>query len=239
MSTEPVSPPPALEELNGRLKALKEHAFRQEARYRTRRNAYLIAGAALISLSIYCLAILTGLFFRLDAKAIAEIGRQEIEKQLPGGRETVKEYLSAEAPRLMRQALRSLIDLLPRLRASIVADIDERMTSITAEEEGRLVAEMEMAIRSSKAQIDEAFPQASDVEKLERLVSQVAAQFRENIKIAFDELYPKYTAEMSRIHSYLEGLRTSDSSHLTRRERHHKDLIETLLRLMAQEEPRK
>lgn len=201
-----------------------------------RRRNYLKYGLALVATCIVCFAILTNTLFQFDAQAVAELGRQQVEKQLPSGVAGLKDYLKSQAPRIVSEMLRSAMQLVPQLRVVLLQDLEERTRPIREDFEKKLVEALQDTIRSSKASIDKVGKGKSDVEKLEMLVAHISEDFQNLTLAALQELRPHYASEMNRVQSFLVDLHHKDGSELSRREKLQKELIRTLLVLMIREE---
>lgn len=239
MNETPDTPSPlSIEELQDRLGRLRIQLDEQEKRQTRRRKVFLICGFVLMGVCFFSLASLTSMASRLDAHALTQIARLELERHLPEGRENFAGYLKAEAPLVVRHTLLSMLGFLPEFRAMVVQDLDTRLTAVTAEGEALLIEEMRKSVQETRKRLDTTFPDLSDEEKLELLISQVADSFSMKMKTLLDSLYPEYVAEMQRVESFLSDLSTYDDSRLTRKERMHKELIQTLLKLMVLEKDR-
>jgi hypothetical protein len=219
------------EQLHARIQNLRHVIAHQVEKARRRRRTYLITGVCLVALSAVALGNLTRLTFALDAKALTEIGRAEVEKSLPGSREAAKALLEAEAPRLVSGVISSAIGVLPALRPMLVQEVSEKTRLSTEIFESQFVSEMQRVIQTTKSDIDQAYPEANEAERLDRLVSSVATKFNENVESSFHALYPEYSAEMERIRILLETLRTKSEKDLTPKEKLQKEIIQTVLRL--------
>jgi len=222
--------------LKERLVNLRQIISKEGTKTQKKRKTYVIMGAVLTVVSFLSLASLTNMAFKLDAHALTQIGRLEVEKHLPGGREDLTNYLSAEAPTVVRHTVESLLDLIPQLRSLLVRDLDKKLDVLTQEGETQLAEHMNTATKASKAQIDKEFPDLTDEERLTQLVSVVAADFTKNVEIVFDAIYPDFVSEMDRVQTFLDDLSSYDDSQLTQRERTQKELIQTLLKLMILEQ---
>jgi hypothetical protein len=202
---------------------------------KNKRKAYLLGGVILAIACTISMSVLTNLFFKMDAQALTQYGRQEVERQLEANRGSMKSLLESSAPQLTSQAIGALVGSVPHLRPLLTRELDARIRLVTAEFEDRLTNEMKSAIAASKENLDKEFKGLSDSQKVEKLVMMTAAQFNNNIETLLEGLYPKYSEEMNRIKDYLIMLRDKDPSKLTDREKVQKELIQTLLRLMARE----
>jgi hypothetical protein len=129
-----------------------------------------------------------------------------------------------------------MLNQLPTIRNHLVHGFNSKLDGFNADFERKTVALMDVAVREGKAELDKAFPKMSDREKLEKLVEIVARRFNEKIAFATDELYPAYKSEMDKIKSYLELLKTQDPAKLTKEDRIKKEIVETLLHLIARQE---
>ncbi len=220
-----------IEPLQARVHNLRQVLSRQVEKTLKKRKTYLTVGICLVCLSIAALGNLTRLTFALDAQALTEIGRAELERNLPGGRESMKAFLEGEAPHIVSGLIAGFTEAIPSLRPFLLEQLTEKTRTITQSFEEQLAQEMKSFIRSSKEDIDQELPGATDVEKLEKLVAVVAAKFEENVSSSFEGLYPEYAAEMEQIRMFLENLRTKAESQLTPKEKIEKEIIQTLLRL--------
>ena len=226
----------ASEQLRSRIQVLRDAVEAQEKAAARRRQIYLGVGAGLALICVVWFSILTNMAFKIDAHALTEYGRHEVEKQLPGGRENLKAQLEAAAPNLVAQLVRELTDAVPELRPLILESLDHKLGAITAEFEKQLLRQMETAIRENKAKIDQAFPGASEAEQIGRLMKLITERFNENVALALDGLYPQYVEQIDRVRIHLERLSGTPASQLTPKERTQKELIETVLRITMHEQ---
>ncbi len=227
--------PAGIDEIRSRIQELGE-AFACRARRSERKfKLYIALGLALpIALSI-SLTMLTNMAFKLDAEALTQIGRHEVEKHLPIGRENMVALLKEKAPEITSQLIAGMVDSLPHLRPLVIRELDEKLRLVSTDFEDQLLGIMQTSIQSTKADLDQRFPGMSDAEKIDHLVTDTAAKFNARVEAVLEGLYPKYSAEMRRVEAYLTRLREKDPAQLTVRERSEKEIIETLLRLVALE----
>ncbi len=202
---------------------------------KNKRRAYLLGGVVLAIACTISLSVLTNLFFKMDAQALTQYGRIEMERQIEANRGSVKSLLETSAPQLTSQVIGALMGTLPHLRPMLTKELDSRIRLVTADFEEKLTNEMKSTISASKANLDQEFKGLSDAEKMEKLVALTADKFNGNVDAILEGLYPRYSEEMTRIHDYLTMLREKDPSKLTEREKIQKELIQTLLQLMARE----
>jgi len=221
--------------LQGRIIALRQQVEHRARAARTKQTLAMILGTGLTALVIVCMSAVTNLARKLDAGSLAQIGRQQVEAHLPDGRVAVEGYLRREAPELVGRALTGFVELMPRLRQMVVKDLGAKLSVINEQFEQRVVAQMTDAIGKTKAKIDQEWPDASDKEKLEKLVETVAGDFNANVRVATAALYPEYQNEMSRITSYLDELSSKDPASLTDSDRQRKEIIQILLQLIERE----
>ncbi len=226
-----------LDNLEARVRGLRQSIAQQHKKAAKKRTKYLVAGSVLTLVSCFGLGSITSLVSKLDAQAVTQIGRQHVERHLPTGTANFATYLSTEAPTVVKHTLRSLLlDLLPQLRLTLVKHLDQRLTRMVREGETLLVAEMQEAIKTSKISLETRYPDLDDKEILTQLVAVVAETFSEKIDALLWMLYPQYEAEIRRVHDFVNGLATSDDQSLTPKERTQKELIRSLLRLIAMEQ---
>jgi hypothetical protein len=202
------------------------------AKRRRRQRITAVAGVLLAVTSAFGLAGLTSMTKRLDAEAIAQISRQHLEARLPGARMKTQEYLEQEAPRIVRETLRSMLASLPRVRTLLFRGLMSKFDELNYEFEKNTIEIMSHFVHESKQKIDAQFPDLSDREKVEKLVVEVAAQFKKTIEKMTTALYPSYHSEMDRVISYLDTLEHTPAQDLTHEQRIQKEIIETLMQLL-------
>lgn len=224
-----------IQTMRQRLTALRERMASYEGERARKRRYVLILSSVLALLCVIGLTTVTRMVFALDAEAAAEIGRVKLERQLPGGRASLAEYLNRESPRLVREGMITLLDFLPQVRQALVKDLDSKLEMITLHGEEELITQMRESIAALKAQLESEYPDASDNEKFERLVDLVATEFNRKMNTCFDALYPEYVEEVERVHAYLQDLQTRNEEDLAERERLEREMIRTLLRLATRE----
>jgi hypothetical protein len=205
-------------------------------RAQRKRKIYLSIGVILVGLMVVSFTTLTSMAFRLDAEALAQIGRHEVERNLPASREAMKEYLERRAPELTSHLLGVLVGSMPQIRPLILREMDDSMRDLTKEFEDKLISMAHSGIRSAKSDLDSNTQGMGDVEKIDFLVSAVAKEFTTNMDLLLAELYPKFSREIVQVRAYLVGLRDKDPSQLTPRQRTEREIVETLLKLIAHEQ---
>ncbi len=201
-----------------------------------RHKLHLWAGVLLIAFCTIGLARVTFLTGKLDAKTLTQIGRIEVERQLPDSRRALQSHLKENAPRFVREAIHGSLNLLPSAREHLVRTVEGRLQAAVRRGESDFEAQLVEHIRASKASIDASSPGSTDAEKLESLVQAVCARFDQNVTSCLDGLYPEFDAEITRVHERLHDLSDVDDDKLTKRERTEKRLIQTFLRLMLAEQ---
>ena len=220
-----------LARLGARLTQIRKKIQIRTLSKRRKQNLIVAAGAVLILLCTLALARLTIQSRALDAEGITRIGRAEVQKRLPDTVHALEVRLKADAPLLVNQSLHSLVEVLPELRQHMVKGLNERLDTLNSDFEQKIVALMNERVRATRSQLDEAYPDLSDREKLSMLVSRVAVDFRRNFTSAIEGLYPHYAAEMQRINGELNDLKQKSYTALTREEKLKKEIISTMVRL--------
>ena len=164
-----------------------------------------------------------------------QIARIKVEEYLPSARLVYQERLEQEAPRLVGQALHALIEVLPRVRSFLVADLGNRLELLNEEFEARAITTMADTVRASKTQIEALYPDKTDREKLELLISTISSDFGTLVSESNKELYPYYSHEMDRIRFELRILRDTPDEDLTEEQRIKRDIVVTLMHLAMRE----
>jgi len=206
---------------------------RDDQQRRKKRTIFL--GAALLSICGISMGLLTKKVSQLDAQALTGMGREQLERELPKRLDLLESHLAGQAPELCAQLLYSSLELIPRVREEIQNNVEARLEAVLATYEPKLEEVMVQALAKSKLQLKEGVPGETDEERLVQLVAAVGEHFKSATRVAHSELYPQYSAELNRVKSFLVDLQTKDASQITHREKIQRDLIQTLLQLMARE----
>ena len=106
-------------DLQSRVMGIRSGVEAQTKACNRKQKIYMILGSIVIASSFFSLLSLTATASKLDAQALTQIARQQVERQLPEGRESVKAYLESEAPELVEQLVGSLLGMLPDLRGLV------------------------------------------------------------------------------------------------------------------------
>jgi hypothetical protein len=221
--------------LTQRLERLEATIEDYEKTGRSRRQTSVIVGIALSVLCLGALTSLTAMFLQLDAPALAQIGRLEVEKRLPDGRESLAEFLVAESPRVVREGFLTLADKLPILRQAVVADLTSKLESISEGGRTALVDQTVAAVKASKDSIESQVAGRDDQARIEAIVAAVAKGFTENVDASLDAIYPRYVDQLDSVQALVHGLADADDRELSRKERLQKELFRTLLKIVVAE----
>jgi hypothetical protein len=221
-----------MEALCTRVQELTTQINEFAAKRRRKQRITAIVGVLLAVTVSFSLGGLTNMTKRLDAEAIAQIGRQKIQDRLPGARVKVQNYLEAEAPRIVGNTLRSMMNSLPHVRGFIFKGLNTKLDELNFEFEKKTLTAMTTFVQESKIDIDNAFPDMTDREKLEKLVDHVSRRFADTIAESTRNLYPAYKEEMGRLIAHLDNLEHKDPATLTDKEKTHKEIIQTLLQML-------
>lgn len=222
--------------LQQRIAELAAEGERRAASKQRRKHLTGVLGAGLAVVCILGLGGVTRLSQKLDADAVAEIGRAELVAHLPASRAALEGYLRAEAPRLVSESVHSLLALLPQVRRLVTEGLISDFETMNRQFEDEFAAWVELEVDAARARLEEDFPHMGDREQLEMLVADLSANFSANFAASTDALYPHYRAEMDRIRTELVALQESDPALLSEEERAKKDIIETMLRLILREQ---
>lgn len=238
MSTQgPESFAAQVEAIRLRIEKISSDIASDVRRHERRRKLALGAGAALATVCLVSLSSLTWRMFQLDAEALTQIGRYHLEASLPESREATQEYLKSLAPEVTANFLAAAIGSIPQFRPLVLSELEDRLSTFSAEFETRLAALADSAVSAARADLEEHQPNSTDAEQIQFVVAAVADRFTENVRTLFGELYPEYASELRRVEEYILRLRNTDPSRLSQRERTEREIIETLLKLMAREGP--
>ena len=221
-----------LEALRRRLGLVRQEIDKQADTSRRKQRILLFVGILIVSSSVLSMLSITRAAAELDPRALTQIARYEVEKQLPDGRRNLEEYFQGEAPRIVGQLVQAIFEHLPQLRHSLVEASIAHFQELNDSFEQSIGRRFSSSLRNAKAGLDLAYPDADDNEKLEQLMRRVASEFNTSVELIAEELYPQYSSEMSRVHAYLTDITNRKENELSDKEKLHKEILETLLQLM-------
>ena len=221
-----------------RLQHATQELERRVREARRRQHLTLVLGAVAVVICAFCLHHASGQIRKLDPEAVAQIGRHELESRLPEGRELMGQYLVDHSPELVAGFLDSLEETFPRLRVTLEGHVESEIDRQAAHFETWVVDELGARIATHKRSIDTAYPGRGDEEKLRLLISSVASDFSTVFDQAVEQLYPKFSSQLSRIERQIDATAGTEPHLLTRRERMEQEILSIILGLMVQEHHR-
>ncbi|HAK96628.1 MAG TPA: hypothetical protein DCM87_16955 [Planctomycetes bacterium] len=224
------------EGLEARLQALTQSLTTEYRRTERKRRTFLAVGATLMVMCLVGLWTLTSMAFQLDAEALASIGRYKFERELPAGRAHLRDYLVEKAPELTSYAIGGLMSCVPSVRPYVLRELDAQFALLAKDYETQLTRLLEDSFAYCRAELNSRYPNLSDVERVDILVGMVAEQFSRNVEEFYHAIYPDFAAQIAQVEEYLVGLKTTDAAMLTPREQAEKEMIQTLLTLIAKEQ---
>ncbi len=198
---------------------------------RKRQRLVMLVGGALALTSFLGLSRLTGMLRTIDADALAYQGRSEVERHLPDGRRALQGMLESQAPDLVAGGLNGALDMLPQVRRQFVSGINGGLSSINTRFETRATMFMGDVIRQARENIERTRPHAPNQSEL--IALEAGEEFNRYVNGLVSELHPHYAEEMTRITSWLDGLMNTDPSELNPQQQQQRQLIETMLVLVA------
>jgi hypothetical protein len=221
--------------LETQIRSLRRDVWELQGQSLKKRKLYTTLGAVLGVVAVIYLSFVTSKIFQLDARALTELGRQEVERQLPERLADLRRHLKAEAPALVENMLDEMLGYVPEIRSTLVESLDKQNTQIAKKLEAELDPLVEETLKNGRAQLDELGAGHTDVEKIDILTQFVAADLRKNVSASLDGLYPEFASELNRVKSFLVDIQHKDESELTERERVQKEIVQTLLQIIARE----
>ncbi|HEX6810048.1 MAG TPA: hypothetical protein VF384_00370 [Planctomycetota bacterium] len=224
--------PEAISNLHAHIADVRDTIARHARSNRKRQRVVFGAGAVFAALIAVGMSAVIRLTDQLDAQTVAQLGRIEVERHLPDARAALETHLRKEAPKLVRDGMQSMLGLMPRLRLLLIQDVNQRFDAANDKFKTETLAQMADVVHATKLQIDAEWPNASDVEKLEKLVVTVADDYKTNVAALSEELYPAYEAEMSRITAFLDDLARKNPAELSNEDRMRRETIEITLQLI-------
>ena len=214
------------------LQEITQRILDNEKSLRKKAKLYVQVGIGFsIFVAVY-LTFITAQIRKVDAQAISEFARLEIQNQLPEAASSLQAHLESQAPALVGSTFQTALDALPQLRETFSEQIAAIQKDAVSSFEQTLVEVANEAIRSSKEGLDEIENGQTDAEKLELLMDTVAEQIRKEAADALNALYPTYAGEIAKMKAFLVDLQ-EDDVRLTPKEREQKNVIESLLQLIA------
>lgn len=167
-------------------------------------------------------------FSKLDAQAVTEIARAEVEARLPELGDQVTQMALDAAPGLMDRGEQALLaapaQLADRLEERLAAGTDRVLDEVAL----KLDMHLDDFVSPRLEQLEET-AQVGDPPPVDELMQQLRGQYRAKAGALMDELYVAYAREIGGVNDYLIHLR--DGEHLTGREAIEKEIIEASVAL--------
>jgi len=167
-------------------------------------------------------------FSKLDAQAVTEIARAEVQSRLPELGDRVTQMALDAAPGLMDRGEQALLAAPAQLADSLEERLATGTDRILDEVTTRLDTQMEAFVTPRLEQLEET-AQVGDPPSVDELMQELRNQYRVKATALMDELYVAYAREIGGVNDYLVHLR--DGEHLTAREAIEKEIIEASVAL--------
>ena len=202
----------------------------REATLRAERSAKRrVVVTTLLALGAACyMTWLHAEFSKLDAQAVTEIARAEVQARLPELGEQVTQMALDAAPGLMDRGEQALLSAPSAILTNVEERLAEKTDAVLAEVSVTLDRELDDFIGPRLEQL-ESVSAGGDPPSLDELMEGLRAQYREKAAGLMSEIYVAYAHEIGGVNDYLLHLKTGEE--LTRRQKIEKEIIEASVAL--------
>jgi hypothetical protein len=207
-----------------RILALVEEGQRQTIR-KARRDVTVLS-----LLLVAAMGYLTWLYralSKLDAQNLTEIAASHVEDALPTWGSQLEQYAIEQAPALVGQGKRMMLEVPRLLREELVTLLDEKTEEMVKTAEAELDVYLRQAIEEQLASIQEKDPHGEVT--LQALLENARGEFRNELASFIDVLYDDYTDIIQDLNAQLKRLQREGN--LSEAERNQKEIIEVWMTL--------
>ena len=164
---------------------------------------------------------------KLDAQAITEIARAEVQSRLPEVGEQLEQMAIDAAPAVIDHAETAILAAPGALRDSVESRLLSGTEAVIDDTARNLDQQLTAAIAPNLAALKAASGDAAPT--LDQLVTSLRKSYRASVEGMTGELYLAYAREISGVEDFLVRLKTAED--LTPRERVQKEIIEASVAL--------
>ncbi len=167
-------------------------------------------------------------FTELDANAVTEIARGQVEARLPDLGRRVSQMAVDAAPDLLDRAEEGLLSAPQTLRDAVEARLTSHVEGVLDEAAGAFDEQLAAVVEPAFAQVADAGGD-SGPPPVEELMDALRARYREQVGGMVARVYTSYAERVASVDEYLRRLRSAGD--LTVRERADREIIEASVAL--------
>lgn len=205
---------------------IEDYSDRTEAVHRKARSRITMTAALVVVVCCY-MGWLYHSISKLDAEAVTEIARVEVQSRLPEMGERLEQMAIEAAPAVMDQAEDAILSAPAALRDSVESRLLSGTDAVIDETAHKLDEALTAAIAPNLDAMEQSF--GDDTPTLDDMVASLRESYRTNLQGMTDELYVAYAQEISGVDDFLVRLKTAED--LSPRERAQKEIIEASVAL--------
>jgi type VI protein secretion system component VasK len=203
--------------------------LRETSRQAERRAKRRVVVTTLLALCAACyMTWLHAEFSKLDAQAVTEIARTEVQARLPEIGDRVTQMALDAAPDLMDRGEEALLSAPSAILDNVEERLADKTDEILAEVSATLDRELDAFVGPRLEELEK-LSEGGDPPPLDDLMSEVRAKYREQASGLMAEIYVAYANEIGGVNDYLLHLKTGEE--LTRRQKIEKEIIEASVAL--------
>jgi hypothetical protein len=223
----------AADQLAAKLRAL-ESALDNAVRGARRRNmlSILISLFALVAIG-YWLWYAHGRFSReATPETFAGAASGQLHDYMPAASLELEKQLKERAPDMVEQGVKRLRAAPDQFADQLNSEAAKRMDADMPKLENALYEHLAVTVKQARATADEANPKGTDEQKFKAMLDALAVTYEQESTKLLTNAYDTYTSHAREILAYLEHL--ADGKNLDRRDELHRDLVRSVLGLLAQ-----
>lgn len=223
----------ASDALPAKLRAL-ETALDAAVRGAKRRNLFSVV-LSVVSLALigYWLWYAHGRFSReATPETFAGAASVQLHDYMPTASVELEKQLKDRAPDMVEKGVDHLKSMPNQFANQLNSELTQRMDEDMPKLEEALYEHLSTAVKHARATADQANPTGTDEQKFKAMLDALAVVYEQESTKLLTDAYDTYTTHAREILAYLEHL--ADGKNLDRRDELHRDLVRSVLGLLAQ-----
>lgn len=202
--------------------------------HQRRRIALVVLGCLLLAAAGYLRYLYRTITEFAEPNVLVELAAAQVEPQLNGEIDRLDEVLKAEAPGLMSQAEKLVLDAPPQIAQEanryLASQFDEHIGKLEAQSYDLVSGMLKEAIERAKDKgID-----VNDSKQVDKLIEESMPLVRDELRKVIARVYAEYAAGADGIGSFIERL--TSAKNLTPLEKHQREVLLTGLALIKKME---
>jgi hypothetical protein len=219
--------------LAAKLRALETALNDAVRRGKWRNTISVFVSVVALALIGYWLWYAHGRFSReATPETFAGAASVQLHDYMPTASVELEKQLKDRAPDMVEKGVDHLRAMPGQFANQLNSEVTQRMDEDMPKLEEALYEHLSTAVKKARATADQANPNGTDDQKFKAMLDALAVSYEQESSKLLTDTYDTYTSHAREIVAYLEHL--ADGKNLDRRDELHRDLVRSVLGLLAQ-----